>query len=288
MLNDTMRFRYLEKGYVVCSDLLASDEILACLRKEADLLYDHSRKNVVTDLGCIIQPIDSDEFVDLNSASSYGARRAGVSKYSLTIIDLICGKLLDAASSLLPENQQILFLNEQYIIKPPGYGDLTRFPWHRDDQYIPSAARFPPFISCWVCLDATNLNNGALDLLPYYLTTSESCTLEPSIEIYSDPQKYMEWHHNVSVIDLPPSVPIQCHIRNVCTNPGDVVFMSSTVLHRSGPNKSGRHRRAYMAQFSSCPVTLFNNSLVSLSFPASFLSDSLQSQQNHSPVAPIN
>ena len=52
--------------------------------------------------------------------------------------------------------------NEQFVVKAAHTG--TSFGWHQDGGYIPFAHR--PYVTIWIALDDTSVDNGAVFLLP--------------------------------------------------------------------------------------------------------------------------
>ena len=98
-----------------CCKVLLHEE-LAYLRSECDTLVALCQRkcDLVEHAGCIVEP------------KTYGLRNAP----SQFFVDL---KLLfmQICSQLLVENVPVQELNEQYIVKPPGYAEKTGFVWHR-------------------------------------------------------------------------------------------------------------------------------------------------------------
>ena len=85
------------------------------------------------------------------------------------------------------------------------------FPLHRDEDWLVGRrVGGTPYYSLWVTLDPMGAENGGLEL---------------------------------------PAGPRDRTALVPCAA-GDAVLMDSQVLHRSGPNRSGAFRRAYMPQFS--------------------------------------
>jgi len=265
MLGDKDRIKYLEDGFLVVRSFIKESH-LSVLRKEADHLFNWSESDITLDLGCIVQPVNSSELLDPSSALEYASKRIEVSDEVQTVFDLLSGDLPMTASQLLPVNIQILLFNEQYIIKAPNLGNSTEFPWHRDGDYLRKIVSTFPFISCWICLDTTDQYNGALEVIPY-----AKCH-KPSLDLFYDTQKYAEWHRTVSGYSKSQTVITQTRSpQPIYTNAGDVVFISPMLLHRSGPNKSNKFRRAYMPQFSSYQIIAHNTHPISLTIDTNSL-----------------
>ncbi|ACY16554.1 phytanoyl-CoA dioxygenase family protein [Haliangium ochraceum] len=126
-----------------------------------------------------------------------------------------------------------LFL-EQFVVK--GAGDGAALPWHQDAGYLPFSS--PPYITVWIPLDDVDQDNGTLALLPY----GRAGTRE-RVDHRLDPATGERIGYDG---DDPGEL--------VCAPAGSVVLMSSTLLHRSGPNRSARPRRAFLAQYSAAPI----------------------------------
>ena len=174
------------------------------------------------------------------------------------------------------QNPRVHVLNDQYIVKPPGAGDgKTRFAWHRDGQYrddtCPSSAtcpssdtRPPPvsssYLSAWTALDDVDESNGGLRVLPYPRGgaavghRARSAEYEHSPDELDALDRLAVGDAAVDDVDAVEAEEERRHAfkgaRCMAMRAGDVLFMSAEVLHCSGPNGSGRFRRAWMPQFS--------------------------------------
>ena len=164
-------------------------------------------------------------------------------------------------------NPRVHVLNDQYIVKPPGARDgKTRFAWHRDGQYRddtcptsatrtsdtrPSAAVSSSYLSAWTALDDVDESNGALRVLPYP-RGGDAAGHRARARLYE---------HSPDELDALDALSGDADVeeerrhafkraRRMAMRAGDVLFMSAEVLHCSGPNGSGRFRRAWMPQFS--------------------------------------
>ncbi|MEJ6390588.1 phytanoyl-CoA dioxygenase family protein [Gymnodinialimonas ulvae] len=124
--------------------------------------------------------------------------------------------------------------NEQFVVKGPRTG--ASFAWHQDGAYVPFSHR--PYLSVWIALDDTTLENGALSILPRDLDA------QPGI----DPHRWDEVGKEKVGYDGPDEgVALPCQA-------GTMILFSSLTLHRSGANTTERPRRAYLAQYSDGPI----------------------------------
>lgn len=120
---------------------------------------------------------------------------------------------------------------EQCVAKPPGAG--TELPWHQDNGYTPLDPE--EYLTCWLALDDADEANGAMQLLP----GSHRWGTVPHRD---DKAKNPYFRVGYDGDDAGVLVPLRR---------GDVLVFSSLAMHRSGPNRSDRDRRAWIIQF--CP-----------------------------------
>ncbi len=115
------------------------------------------------------------------------------------------------------------------VATPPGA--RTEVPWHQDSGYLPLDPA--QYVVCCLALDDTGTDNGFLWVLPgsHHRGTRKH---------RGDDADPFRVGYDGDDLGVPVSVA-----------KGSVVVMSSLLLHRSGPNTSDRHRRAWVLQF--CP-----------------------------------
>ena len=121
--------------------------------------------------------------------------------------------------------------NEQFVVKGPRTG--TAFGWHQDGGYV--GFDHPPYLSVWMALDDTTLENGPVYVLPKNLR--EDTSLVP--HVWNEDAKEMVGYDGPD-----PGV-------GAVVPAGSLVLFSSVTLHRSSRNTTDRARRAYLAQYSS-------------------------------------
>ena len=124
--------------------------------------------------------------------------------------------------------------NEQFVVK--GSGTAASFAWHQDGAYVGFDHR--PYLTVWIALDDTTVENGCVYLLPRDL--EEQPGLDPH-----------EWQEDTNELNGytgdAPGTAMTCKA-------GTIVAFSSLTLHRSGPNTTGRPRRAYVCQYTVEPL----------------------------------
>ena len=145
---------------------------------------------------------------------------------------LLEGSAAKAASAILGDG--CVLFNEQFVVKGPGSG--ASFAWHQDSAYV--GFDHEPYLSVWVALDDTNQENGCLYVLNRDLER-EDCI---------DPHVWLEDTRELNGYDGDdPGHAIECPA-------GSMVLFSSITFHRSGPNITGKARRAFLAQYSKTAI----------------------------------
>ena len=118
---------------------------------------------------------------------------------------------------------------EQGVAKPPEA--RTELPWHQDNGYTPLEPE--EYLTCWLALDDADVENGCLWVLP---GTHRHGT---------------QSHHGGGTGPFRVGYDGAEDGVAVPVPKGSVLVFSSLLMHRSGPNTSGRHRRAWIIQY--CP-----------------------------------
>ena len=119
---------------------------------------------------------------------------------------------------------------EQAVAKPPQA--RTELPWHQDNGYTPLVPE--EYVTCWLALDDADLENGCLWVIPGSHTTGTQR------HVNGDAGPFRVGY------DGPAEDGIAVPVRR-----GSVLVFSSLLMHRSGPNVTDRHRRAWIIQY--CP-----------------------------------
>lgn len=120
---------------------------------------------------------------------------------------------------------------EQLVAKPPRA--RTELPWHQDDGYAPTDP--PGYLTCWLALDDADEENGCIWVIPgshrhgIFRHRRAGPYFRSGIEAYGHEE------------DAVPAL----------VRKGEALLFSSLTLHRSGPNRSDRGRRAWIVQYCS-------------------------------------
>ena len=221
-------------GWALLPGLLGPAEV-AALREESGSLLAAAAVGregggsswgwVARELGCVLQVATGG--APGGRAEAYFRRRGEWPHFPGAAAACVCNpRVLWALRAALPggAGADLFLVNEQHVVKPPaGAGPSaaaaasSAFPAHRDEDWLAGRrVRGAPYFSLWVALDPTDASNGGLEL-PGGEGEGEGLALVPCAA-------------------------------------GDAVLMGSRCPHRSGPNRSGAFRRAYMPQFSSEPL----------------------------------
>ena len=154
---------------------------------------------------------------------------------SPTITEFLFGELMaDVCRATLGENA--FLFHEQYVVKFAEVG--TKFGWHQDSGYVGHYHR--PYLSCWCALDDMSIENGTVSVLPY-----SAIGMTPD-DLY-DHEIEMGSNDKIGYQGDNPGVP-------ALVPAGSIVVFSSRTFHRSGPNRTSRIRRCYLAQYSAEPI----------------------------------
>lgn len=116
---------------------------------------------------------------------------------------------------------------EQGVAKPPQA--RTELPWHQDNGYAPTIPE--QYVTCWLALDDADEENGCIHVLPQSHTNG---TVD---------------HHDVAGSPFRGGFDGEDPGVAVPVKRGDVLVFSSLIMHRSGPNTTDRHRRAWILQY---------------------------------------
>ena len=130
-------------------------------------------------------------------------------------------------------DEAYLFL-EQFVVKGADTG--MKLGWHQDAGYLPFDP--PLYITAWVALDDVDADNGTVFMLPYGKAGTRA-RVDHQLEAGSNDK--------VGYFGDDPGVP-------VVGPAGTVAVFTCTCFHRSGGNRTGAPRRAYLAQYSEKPI----------------------------------
>lgn len=123
---------------------------------------------------------------------------------------------------------------DQYVVKAAEEG--MKFSWHQDGGYLGFPHR--PYVTVWTAVDEMTLDNGTVHVLPF-----STVGIRSLVEHIRDPKTGDKVGYFGRERGVPAVVPA-----------GSIVVMSSLSFHSSGPNTTGKLRRAYVTQYSPEPI----------------------------------
>ncbi len=227
-IDATLRRAFERDGFVVLEAVIDT-ATLAMLREECDEFVART-----------------DRWLAERGTDTYGITHRGRRYFignryreSERLPDFLFGGLMRTVTTALLGPTVYLF-NEQWVVKGAEQG--MRFAWHQDSGYL----RFldpgnvhGPYLTCWCALDDMTRENGAISVLPHDRVGSRDTVFPHRREEGTNDLVGYEGGATGELVEAPA---------------GSVVVFSSTSLHRSGANTTGRQRRAYLAQYSREPI----------------------------------
>lgn len=202
--DDEIRF-FDENGYVICKQVLHSDE-LSNMQAESARLIDEILAGGPADKKCGRGPEGVPYYLNyLHSNPNTFSLRLLAHPFVGDLLSRMVGP------DFIP-------LWESLVFKLPGHGSSV--PWHRDDQSITESERV-----------------FNIDIYPDYSTVENSCVwVVPGSHLWEH-EKAQEWiARGRRDFDLPGAVPAE-------VEPGDVLLHHVKVLHGSTVNQSNSLRR---------------------------------------------
>ncbi|HUQ39970.1 MAG TPA: phytanoyl-CoA dioxygenase family protein [Acidimicrobiales bacterium] len=133
----------------------------------------------------------------------------------------------DVVLPLLGDSARLYW--EQAVAKPPQA--RTELPWHQDNGYAPTIPE--EYVTCWLALDDADEENGCIWVQP-------GSHRQGTLQHHGTDGPFRAGYDGE---DAGIPVPVAA---------GSVLVFSSLVMHRSGPNVTDRHRRAWIIQY--CPA----------------------------------
>ena len=120
------------------------------------------------------------------------------------------------------------------IFKPAKYGAET--PWHQDEAYWDPAV-YLNSLSVWMPLDGASQESGCMQFIP----GSHMKEVKEHRHIDNNPLI-----HGLVTDEVDSSAAVACPL-----SPGGATFHHSRTLHYTAPNRTEKHRRAYIIVCSS-------------------------------------
>ncbi len=228
---------YREEGYVVVPNLLTPEEIDRYLNRASEIangdLPEAAANRLVKDIyfakGKHPMPEDPERAL---------WKILNPDRFDPVMAECLrLPRLLDAAESLIGEDLLAFLL--MFIYKPPGI-EQSIHPFHQDAAYF----MFGPQNLClgaWIPLDPVSEENGSLSVVPRsHELDLRKHLVKQGINFGAlaadDIEGNAAYHEQAITMDL---------------SPGDCLLFNTHLLHRSGGNRTDRHRRVITLHMAS-------------------------------------
>jgi len=213
---------YFKNGYLILDDKL-DVKTLTELKESAKQLIDEYKKNRFSFIKKKERNISNHGKMFLANRCEDYPLMESFAKGSF--IKGMCKKIL---------GEKIYLFNEQVVNKEPQ--SESKFAWHQDSGYVGHDHK--TYLSIWIALCDISKENGALRILPKNIETD----VKIEKHIWSEKSSDLK-------MEVDESKTMTCSIKE-----GGVILFSSRTPHASFPNKSDKHRPAYLCQYSSEPI----------------------------------
>ena len=259
-VSEDKKTEFREKGYAIL-DSVIDDCTLVALQEECSYFMGYT-----------------DSWLDSKGTEVFGITHRNkryfiANRYRLRprVADFLFSRLMaEISSSFLGPN--VYLFHEQWVVKGAEQG--MKFAWHQDSGYVkfrdPSTTH-KPYLTCWCALDDMTRENGTISVLPHGEVIPKDTIAR---HIHEEGTNDLVGYNGAN-----PGV-------EITVPKGSVVVFASTVLHRSGSNRTNSLRRAYLAQYSSEPIVSSNGQLWSQAVP--FLYDSEVVYDREEDLAPAS
>jgi phytanoyl-CoA hydroxylase len=236
-LNTEQIDHYQREGYVVVPNVLTRDEIDRYLKRASEIangkVPEAAANRLIKDIqfakGALPMPEDPEHAL---------WKILNPDRFDPIMAECLrLPRVLDAVSSLIGEDLLAFLL--MFIYKPPGIEESVH-PFHQDALYF----MFQPQDDClgvWIPLDPVSEENGSLSVVPgsHRLDVKNHLAKE-GINFGALAAEGIEgnarYHEQAITMEL---------------SPGDCLLFSTHLLHRSGGNRTNRHRRVITLHMAS-------------------------------------
>ena len=162
------------------------------------------------------------------------------------LADFIFSDLMEDICRATIGDDALLFW-EQFVVKGTSGSKKGAFAWHQDAGYV-DGSPVPHYVNAWIALDDVSEENGTVRILSYDDAGTHERVEHEVDEATGDRIGY-RGEDEGTLVEAPA---------------GSIAVFSSTAFHRSGPNTSGKPRRAYALQFAERPVPEADGSVMGL------------------------
>jgi phytanoyl-CoA hydroxylase len=237
MLSQAEREQYEEDGYVVVPGVLDAGEVARLLDRARAIAHGDfppaAKSSVMRDIhfakGLLPMPADPERAL---------WKIMNADRFDPVLREAMASPgLLDAVSGLLGDD--LLAFLFMLIYKPPQVPDSVH-PFHQDGLYF----QFEPHdlvVGAWVPLDPVDDDNGTLCVVPgSHRLPITGHEVIPGVNAGAFGAK-----------DVEGSADMLAKARSFALAPGDAVLFHPHQYHRTGGNRTDRHRRVLTIHFAS-------------------------------------
>jgi len=213
--------QFAEQGYAVFERAL-SDELLDLLRRQCDSFV--AREDARMDAA------GTDTIGISHRGKRYFANECQRAQPALRRM-LFSPAMAGICRATIGDTAYFFF--DQYVVKGAEGG--LAFSWHQDSGYVVGnggPADHAPYLTCWCPLDDATRDNGTVRVVP----GSHLRGVVPHVRRAGSNDLAVE-------VDEADSIAIEVPA-------GSVVAFSSRTLHATGPNRTDKRRRVYLAQYT--------------------------------------
>jgi ectoine hydroxylase-related dioxygenase (phytanoyl-CoA dioxygenase family) len=151
---------------------------------------------------------------------------------------VVTGERVSSLIAQLTGAKELRVWHDQIQYKPAGEGGVNM--WHQDSPYWGILTPKHQQVTAWIALDDVDVENGCMKMVPgSHHWGPHAIEYLHTLKEFDDMEQVREWEgHSVRVLPCP-------------VKKGEVHFHHSLTWHGSGPNRSGRPRRAVAIHYAT-------------------------------------
>ena len=240
MITQEHLHHYREQGFVVINDLLSPADCLCLIDHARAIVGGHAQtrgqvwiEQEALDRGVVT---DTNRFENLFKIGHQMHHTPGPFQEYAAL-----PRLVEIVQRLI--GPDVKCVQSMFIDKPPGVG--TGQPYHQDAWYLKTEP--DTLIALWLALEDADNENGCLAVVPGSHTDPIFPVEEPE-----DPMQAKIFH--TTSVGAKERREVEVPLKA-----GSGVFFTGHVLHRSGHNRSHRHRRSYVLHYADARSRWLND-----------------------------
>jgi len=151
---------------------------------------------------------------------------------------MVTGEKISSMVAQLTGANELRVWHDQIQYKPASSGGVNM--WHQDSPYWDILTPKHQQVTAWIALDDVDVDNGCMKMVPgSHEWGSDAIKYLHTLKEFDDMERVHEWEGR-------PVRVLACPVAR-----GEVHFHHSLTWHGSGPNKSGRPRRAIAVHYAT-------------------------------------